>query len=188
MNLENFPTNIVAQEMLDMVSKDWYEKSYLGKWLFQVMGIEIEEAKVYFQELREQIFPELCTWAVSYHEQKYGIVPNEMMELEERVANIKKKRNFRSPLNIDRMKQIMETITQKEVEVEENIAPYTFLVRIFIKGADGNISIEQLKKEISEIKPSHLTYIIITERPLNSQIYLGAKMQQSEILTIKQVA
>ena len=39
-DLENFPTSESAKKMLGYVSDGFYDSSYVGKWLFQVMGIE----------------------------------------------------------------------------------------------------------------------------------------------------
>ena len=39
MNLENFPTSPAAKRMMKTVSPI-YDKSYVAKWIFQVMGLE----------------------------------------------------------------------------------------------------------------------------------------------------
>ena len=43
MDLENFPTSESARRMMDRITKGFYEKSYVGKWIFQVMGMEWDE-------------------------------------------------------------------------------------------------------------------------------------------------
>ena len=43
-DLENFPTSESAQKMLSYVSDGFYDESYVGKWLFQVMGMEYDKA------------------------------------------------------------------------------------------------------------------------------------------------
>ena len=42
-DLEHFPTSKTAQRMLSRVSPI-YSRSYVGKWLYQVMGLEMEDA------------------------------------------------------------------------------------------------------------------------------------------------
>lgn len=32
-DLEHFPTNEVAQRLLTYVTRGWYDKSYVGKWI-----------------------------------------------------------------------------------------------------------------------------------------------------------
>lgn len=39
-DLENFPTSQSAQNMLATVTPGFYDQSYVGKWLYQVMGLE----------------------------------------------------------------------------------------------------------------------------------------------------
>ena len=43
-DLENFPTSESAKKMLSYVSDGFYDESYVGKWLFQVMGAEYDKA------------------------------------------------------------------------------------------------------------------------------------------------
>lgn len=38
-DLENFPTSETAKEMMGSVTKGWYDKAYVGKWLYQVMAV-----------------------------------------------------------------------------------------------------------------------------------------------------
>ena len=66
--LENFPTSESAKRMLSYVSTGFYDKSYVGKWLFQVMGLEYDDARKLVEELALQMFPETATWGLKYHE------------------------------------------------------------------------------------------------------------------------
>ena len=43
-DIEKFPTSESAKRMLSYVSEDFYEKSYVGKWLYQIMGLEWDDA------------------------------------------------------------------------------------------------------------------------------------------------
>ena len=72
-DIEHFPTSESAKRMLGMVTKGYYDKSYVGKWLFQVMGLEEDELKKIIAELPAQIFPETATWSLRYHEEKWGL-------------------------------------------------------------------------------------------------------------------
>ena len=60
--LETFPTSESAKKMLSYVSQEFYEKSYIGKWLFQVMGLEYDTAREVVEQLPKQFFPETATW------------------------------------------------------------------------------------------------------------------------------
>lgn len=46
MNIENFPTSEAAKRMMGYITGNgFYDRSYVGKWIFQVMGIEMDEAR-----------------------------------------------------------------------------------------------------------------------------------------------
>ena len=51
-DLANFPTSESAKEMLESVTKGWYERAYVGKWLYQVMGLSMDQVKRIYEELR----------------------------------------------------------------------------------------------------------------------------------------
>ena len=40
-DLDNFPTSPAAKRMMKTVSPI-YDKAYVGKWIFQVMGLEMD--------------------------------------------------------------------------------------------------------------------------------------------------
>ena len=71
-DLEKFPESCVSKRMISRVSPI-YERSYVAKWLYEVMGREVDDAEIRFSELREQANPETATWALRYWEQRYGI-------------------------------------------------------------------------------------------------------------------
>lgn len=66
--LELFPTSESALKMLSYVTPGFYDKSYVGKWMFQVMGLEYDKALKLAEELPEQFFPETATWGLCWHE------------------------------------------------------------------------------------------------------------------------
>lgn len=139
-----------------------YGKSYVGKWLFQVMGLEWDDAWLRFDELREQAFPETTTWAVEYWEERYAVIPKPGSTLEERRRDLIAKRGIRSPMNPARVEAIIGSMTGKTVECTENVAPYTFAVTI--EGAEaGAVDLEEIYKRLYQIKPSHQTFILASK-------------------------
>lgn len=55
-DLEHFPTNEVAQRLLTYVTRGWYDKSYVGKWIYEVIGLELETASRRISEARSRHF------------------------------------------------------------------------------------------------------------------------------------
>ena len=64
MDLDNFPRSESAKKMLSYVTKGWYDRSYIGKWLYEVVGKELDEAGKLIEELPYQAFVETATWGL----------------------------------------------------------------------------------------------------------------------------
>lgn len=151
-DLEHFPTNETAIRMMERISPI-YDRSYVGKWIFEVMGMEMGEARAYFEELRQQPFPERTTWAIEYWERRYAIIPKPTDDLETRRRNIIMKRGARLPMNPARMEQIVDGLTGGTSTVTENVDDYTF--QITIDGVALGINMPNVIKKVKKKKPSH---------------------------------
>lgn len=171
-DLEHFPTNEIAIRMMERISPI-YGRSYVGKWIFEIMGMEMGEARTYFEELRQQPFPERTTWAIEYWERRYAIVPKPTDDLETRRRNIIMKRGARLPMNPARMEQIVDGLTGSTSTVTENVDDYTF--RITIDGATLGMNILAVVKEIKQRKPSHQNFdcIVVVRAKKPSVLHMG---------------
>ena len=87
----NIPTTETGKRMIASVSPI-YDKAYTARWLFEIMGIELEEARTYIEELRYQASPETSTWGLFYWEQRYHIPTDENLPLETRRQKVMSKR------------------------------------------------------------------------------------------------
>lgn len=187
MNLENFPVNETANEMISMLSGGWYENSYVGKWIFEVMGREMEDAKSLCMDLQQQVFPELASWGLIYHKIKHGISGGDSLDQEELRQMILSRRDSKGSMNPGKLRQIAESISKKEVEIEERTAPYTFLVKVMIRDSHSDFNEKALRQGIIKAKPSHMAYELVTERPFLANVSAAAIMQQSNIVNLRQV-
>ena len=186
MDLEKFPVSPSAKEMMSYVTASWYDRSFIGKWLYEVMGREIDDAKEKYEELREQIFPQLATWGLIYHEMKYGLTPAVGESYESRRRRILTRMRLRGAMNPERLKLLCEGITGKNCQIVEHNDEYRFDVVVIIydgSGYDKNYLIERL----DAMKPSHLRYGIIEERPDNADVFVAAVIQQANIIEMRQV-
>lgn len=156
-DIEHFPTSPAALRMMSRISPI-YDRSYVGKWIFQVMGLEMDDARLRFEELRLQAFPETATWGLMYWEQRYGITPATGQTLEERRRAVLLKRNAREPINPKKLERIIQTMTGMEATVTENVAPYTFSVEIRSDGSP--IDFDAVMSKLKRIKPSHQRMIL----------------------------
>ena len=168
-DIENFPTSPTAKRMLSRVSPI-YDRSYVGKWLFQVMGAEMDEVRLRFDQLRDQAFPETATWALPYWEQRYGIKPAEGETDEQRRRAIITHRNAREPINPAKMERIIQAMTGCPAHVTENVAPYTFTVEIYAGAERGNFDWDMIYTKLKRIKPSHQRMILFMSTDVEIQI------------------
>ena len=70
MDLENFPTRETAKDMLSMISPI-YDRSYVGKWIFQVMAASMELARETVEDMKNQAFPEISATRAAI---RYGFI------------------------------------------------------------------------------------------------------------------
>ena len=170
MNLENFPTSPAAKRMLKTVSPI-YDKSYVAKWIFQVMGLEIDEAWKFIEELRFQAFPETATWGITYWEQRYNIPPDESLSIEERRQRVIIKRGKRSPMNPARIERIVRDVTGREATVTEENRTYTF--HISVLPGESMVDYQELIDTIKSVKPSHLAFKVLFETDVSMTIQVN---------------
>lgn len=167
-DLENFPTSNSAKKMLSYVSDGFYDESYVGKWLFQVMGIEYDKALEIVEDLPAQFFPETATWGLMYHEIKWGLPIRENLSYEERRKLIYKKRDYRAPMTPYRMEQYLKDVIGLEVHIEDihdfgkyGIKPeHPNFFGVYFTGIT-NPDIKSTISILNKIKQSHTVYGIV---------------------------
>ena len=152
-NIEKFPTSPSARRMLSRVSPV-YQRSYVAKWLFEVMGQEVDEMRRRFTELIEQRFPDTVTWGIEYLEHKYSIVPDDSLTLLERRARLKRKKRGGHPLSPWQFEQIIQDRFGIDIDVDETVEHGILHIRTNTNENIGDP--KPLYREIIRIKPSHL--------------------------------
>lgn len=166
-DLENFPTSSSALRMLDDVSTGFYENSYVGKWLYQVMGLEYDDAFRLAEALPDQFFPETATWGLRYHEEKWGLLVRESLDYEERRKLIYQKRDYRAPMTPYRMETYLRNATGFETHISDCHDPggdgyqpmHPNIFRVVFEG-EGTLDVRKAKELIKKIKQSHTTFSI----------------------------
>ena len=159
MDLERFPRSDSAKRMLTYVTKGWYDNSYVGKWLYEVMGIELDQVQELIDELPYQAFVETATWGLAYHEIKWGLPVKESLPYEERRRLIYRKRDERAPMTPYRMEVILNNITGREAHVDDTSGPVnTFTVTL--DPGDGAVDVAGAIQRLKEIKQSHVTFTV----------------------------
>lgn len=162
-----FPTSESAKRMLHSVSEDFYEKSYVGKWIYQVMGLEWDEVKNKLDEIPYQFFPETATWGLIYHEIKWGLPVRENLSYEERRKLIYQKRDYRAPMTPYRMEEYLNNATGFKTFIADINdpgeygwqAPHPNVFKVYFMG-EGTLNSKKAYELLNRLKQSHTTYTI----------------------------
>lgn len=166
-DIEAFPTSESALRMLGNVTQGFYDNSYVGKWLYQVMGLEYDEARNLVEELPLQMFPETATWGLMYHEMKWQLPVRNNLSYEERRQLIYQKRDYRAPMTPHRMETYLKNATGFKVYVADihDSGPFGYkpehpnVFKVFFVG-EGTLNSKAAWQMIDRLKQSHTTYII----------------------------
>lgn len=163
MNIEQFPTSEAAKRMMGYITGNgFYDNSWVGKWLFQVMGTEIEDARRIVEELTYQVFPETATWGLKYHEEKYGLPVRENLSPEERRKLILEKRDTKAPITPWRIEQLLGNTTGFETHVIDinelvNDIQHPNVFEVSMKG-EGILDVPAVIEKIKKLKQSHTSF------------------------------
>lgn len=157
-DIEKFPESKTAKRMIHRVSPI-YDNSYVGKWLYEVMGREFDEARDLVLSLRDQIFTGTVTWGIEYQEDKYSLDHDTSLTLEERRARLYRRKRFHSPLSPWYIENYIKQSWGITVDIDETYDNGIILMTIpFIKPED---KLTKMYKDIRKIKPSHLSLKVL---------------------------
>lgn len=179
-DIENFPNSEAAQRMLTYITAHWYDNSYVGKWVFEVMGREIDDVKEIIDALPDEMIYNTATWALKYHEIKHGLTIREDLTSEERRARISEKIGANKvPMSPYWMEKKLSDFTGYTVHVydihdkgtETITNPNIFFVRF---EGDSEISMLDALKKIRALKQSHTLfgYAMLLMTILNEEAFV----------------
>lgn len=156
----NVPTTETGKRMLASVSPI-YDHSYVARWLFEVMGIEMEEARQYIEELRLQAHPKTATWGLFYWEMRYHIPIDNSLPIEDRRQKVMSKRWKYAPMNPARLEEYINRASGRAAVVTEYNDEYR--IEVAIDGVGGALEYEKIIELVRTAKPSHIAIQIILE-------------------------
>lgn len=149
-------TDETAQRIIDYVSQI-YGRSYVGLWLFEVIGEALTSVRGVADELRNETNPITANLLLDYWEAHYNIPADSTMNAKQRQARLESKLLSRGPCNPYRLATaISSALGGVEVEITENISKNKFLVNIRSAVDDIKPAVAVIEKK----KPAHLIYEI----------------------------
>ena len=164
-----------------------YSDAYVFLWLLQEVGGSIERMEQWAEEFADQVMPQRATWSLPYWEARYGIIPNDSLSKEQRRNQIVNKRRTRAPMPPKKIEDIITNITGIETKIEENTGKNCFTV--VCRGYIPPVLMTMVRKEINQLKPSHLIYRIISSIFYDTGItkYLAGAASVLKTYTVKEV-
>lgn len=150
-------TSAEAKTFLRMVTKGFYNQSYTGLWIFEVIGREWDELRAWAEGLKDEINPQTCTWSIGIWEWVYGIEPDDSLSLEYRRRRIFSRIWTLRPINPETIRRGVAGVIGESVEdvtVTDFVAPYTF--EVFMRTHNNAVSDRAIMHYLNEVKPSHL--------------------------------
>ena len=183
-DLEYFPVSETAREMLEYVTKGWYDRAYVGKWLYQVMGLAMDQVKQIYEELPDQFFVETATWGLAYHEQKYGLPVKENVAYEERRRAVLQRMKSRVPMCPYQMERLLQRQLGVEAEVTdvhdpgslgyEPEHPNVFQVIIWDREQNTSLDYGAVERQVRQVNQSHTAFTVAHRQVFNHTIRLFA--------------
>lgn len=144
-----------AEAFLRSVTKGFYNQSFIGLWIYEVIGREWDELREWSEGMRTEIHPQTCTWSIGIWEWVYGFPPDETLTLEERRRRVLSRVFSAKPINPEVLRRGISATAGAEAEVKDFVSPYTFGVTLRI--TNNPIPLERILRYIYETKPAHLS-------------------------------
>ena len=171
-----------AQTILEYLSPI-YGESYVGLWLLQVIGMQLDKASNWTAEMAMQVTPQTATWALDFWEKEYGIIPVDDWTIEQRRQNVIAHMKLVAPMNPTRLEEIASLAAGVPVQIIENTGKnhFTVFLRDYLK------SFDRLYEVIDEAKPAHLIYSlqVALQIPTESNVYAGVGVSMFQRFNIK---
>lgn len=180
---EKILTSPMAQKIIQEVSP-LYGEAYTVLWLYQVIGMVLDDIEEWANSLEQQVVPQTATWALPYWEEQYNIVTDSTWSYERRRENIVNKCRNRAPLNPYKLERIVAVASGGEARVEEHTGKNQFTV--YISAKESLIDEKFVRREIDKAKPAHLTYEIVYERYVEGISYMAGTIQTAKEITLTQ--
>ncbi|WP_238861046.1 putative phage tail protein [Clostridium sp. YIM B02569] len=171
-----------GQEMLNSVSPI-YDQNVIMKGIFEAIGSEADSSSDLADDLLLQFFLQTATWGLDIWEQRLNITTNHNEEITTRRAKILTKLQSKTIINPEKMAYILKNFVSADIDIKENIAPYTFKVELLSYTGFPN-DLKDLYNTVKRIKPSHLAVEYNLISILQSDIYYHLAIVTGESIEV----
>ena len=165
-DIEKFPVSPAAKTMMSYIPANFYYRSYVGKWMFEAMGQQMDISSDTIKNLADQFFVDTATWGLIWHEEMFGLPMRPWdTDYEARRRRIRAKRDEKIPMSPWHMEEIIKDITGYDAHVyeinEENedgfVPTHPNRFRVMIEGEEL-LNLSTVIKKIRRVKQSHTRF------------------------------
>ena len=174
----------MSRKMVNEISPR-YGSAYAFLWLLEVVGAEVGEMSKWCEEYQKQTVPQTATWALTYFEKEFGIIPDPSWSFERRRLTIINRMRSRGPMNPTRLEAIVSAVTGTDVRIEENTGKNRFAV--YITASPDMIDEKAVDNAIKKAKPVRLIYDLFYEQVTSGTIYTGGALMKTKDIVLKQL-
>lgn len=133
----------------------YYRTSRVMTDMSRSMDTELQQVQDRVDNILNQFFVDTADFTLERWEQELGIPVNNTKPADYRRSVIKSKLRGSGTVTVNFIKNVAESYSNGEVEIQEDNASYSFTVKfVGTKGIPPNL--DDLKLSIEEIKPAHL--------------------------------
>jgi hypothetical protein len=175
--------NKTSQRIIDFVSPI-YGNSYVGLWIYQAIGVVVDEVCDIADNLRYETTPSTSDLLLDYWENHYKIPRDNSLTVEQRQNRLLTKIRSRGGCSPVRMAAaISSSLGGVKVDIEENVGKNTFLVNI----REVVDSIAPAVSVVERMKPAHLVYQmrVATRTVAQSEIDIAIAMTRAEMYKVE---
>ena len=170
-DLDKFPISPTGKRMLSRVSPI-YANAYVMKWLYQIMGAEMDTIWERLAELPEQAFTQTVTWGIDYQEDKYSIQHDYSMTIEERREQLRRRKPQKLPISPGIIERWVKESYGLDVDVDETTGAGIFTVTT--AGTHPQEKRREMFWDLYRRKPSHLQMTANVSNKLSEELYYAS--------------
>ncbi len=154
-----------------------YGNSYIGLWLFQIIGTELDHMNNWCKDIMLQTSPYTATWSMYLWEMEYGIDRDDSLSIEQRRNTLLNKMRYKAPINPQKMADLITSTLGVPVDIIENTGKNKFSVYVR-KNVDAS-AVNEVISVLNSAKPAHLIYDInvAENRDVNVCFYGGVSAE-----------
>lgn len=184
--MQKILTSPAAQEIVSQLAPI-YGKARVALWIFQAIGIEIDEMRQWVEEVDLQIVPQTATWSLPYWEGEYGLSTDPALDIEKRRLRVLSKKRNRAPMNPYKLGQIASAASSSgECRIEER-TKYPSHFTVWVSGVPSETDTNKIKAAVDYAKQARLSFDVRYEQMTSGAVYAGGAIQMSYDITIRQV-